>query len=260
MRIFWVWLLILLLIPVSARGARADFTTEPPALSLAPTETALSVAGQPAAGLLNQSTTPFLTNLGRLYTEPWEIGGTEAAVWLAAVALLVHYDQPVYDYFQANLSSPGIDRAERRRSRSWVTGLTGFAVTGLIWLTDPETGQECLEAMVFTGLNVAIFKALLGMARPDLGQGPVFTGPSLDNDFAAMPSGHTAGAFALATVLGAKYPQYRWAFYTLATLVGLSRIYLEQHWPSNVLAGAVIGIYCGQRVLGEEFTILQWKF
>ena len=175
------------------------------------------------------------------------------------MALLVHYDQTVYDYFHENLSSPGIDRASEGVTLLG-DGLTGLAVTGLIWLTDPETGDECLEAMVFTGLNVAVLKSLLGMARPDLGQGPNFTGPSLDNDYAAMPSGHTAGAFALATVLGAKYPRYKWAFYTLATLIGLSRIYLEQHWPSNVLAGAVIGIYGGQRVLGRDFTILQWKF
>ena len=217
MRLFWVWLLALLLIPIGARGARADFTTTPPPLSLAATETAPSAAGQPASGLFNQSTTPFFTHLGRLYTEPWEIGGTEAAVWLAAVALLVHYDQTVYDYFHENLSSPGIDRASEGVTLLG-DGLTGLAVTGLIWLTDPETGEECLEAMVFTGLNVAVLKSLLGMARPDLGQGPNFTGPSLDNDYAAMPSGHTAGAFALATVLGAKYPRYKWAFYTLATL------------------------------------------
>ena len=57
-----------------------------------------------------------------------------------------------------------------------------------------------------------------------------------------------------------KYPRYKWAFYTLATLIGLSRIYLESHWPSNILAGAVTGIYCGQRVLGREVTILNWRF
>ena len=201
----------------------------------------------------------FLEELHRLYTEPWEIGGTEAAVWLTSVAILVHYDQTTYDYFHEHLSSPEIYRASESLS-ALGDGVTELAITGLIWLRDPETGRKCLEALAFTGLNVALLKSLLGMARPYLGQGPVFTGPTLDADYAAMPSGHTAAAFAMATVLSAKYPHYKWAFYTLATLIGLSRIYLESHWPSNILAGALTGIYCGQRVLGWEVTILNWRF
>ncbi len=60
----------------------------------------------------------------------------------------------------------------------------------------------------------------------------------------AFPSGHTASAFALAAILSfsIKKKQYSILFLLGAILVGYSRIYLAQHFPDDVLAGAIIGI------------------
>ncbi len=68
-----------------------------------------------------------------------------------------------------------------------------------------------------------------------------------DEDFpsvASFPSGHAAGAFALAAVISARYRGHRWVpwvAYSMATLVSVSRITLQAHFPSDVFVGGVLG-------------------
>lgn len=66
--------------------------------------------------------------------------------------------------------------------------------------------------------------------------------------FNSFPSGHTMTAFFGAEMLrreyGEEYPGIAIAGYTVATGVGILRIYNNRHWPSDVLAGAGIGILC----------------
>ncbi len=59
--------------------------------------------------------------------------------------------------------------------------------------------------------------------------------------FASFPSGHATTAFAAALVLALWYPRWAGVFVGLAVLVGLSRVVLGSHFPSDVLAGALLG-------------------
>lgn len=57
----------------------------------------------------------------------------------------------------------------------------------------------------------------------------------------SFPSGHATAAFALAALLSIGWPRWRGLWWTLAVGVAGSRIYLGLHYPSDCLAGALVG-------------------
>lgn len=60
----------------------------------------------------------------------------------------------------------------------------------------------------------------------------------------SFPSGHTASSFAAAVVLGYYLKNWKFTFYTLASLIAFSRLYLFVHYPSDVLVGIALGVTC----------------
>jgi undecaprenyl-diphosphatase len=68
----------------------------------------------------------------------------------------------------------------------------------------------------------------------------------------SFPSGHTASSFAAATALALYYPKAAPLAYAVATGVGMSRVHLGVHFPSDAAVGGVIGIGIG--------TLCAWIF
>ncbi|MEP6713449.1 MAG: phosphatase PAP2 family protein, partial [Ferruginibacter sp.] len=98
-----------------------------------------------------------------------------------------------------------------------------------------------------SGIAVQIIKNLINSPRPKLffehGQYLFFIDNLSLSGYASFPSGHTATAFAIATVsmLILKNKKWNLSFLIAAILVGYSRIYLAQHFLLDVLTGALIG-------------------
>lgn len=147
--------------------------------------------------------------------------------------------------------------------------LAAFYAYGLIFKTQKEKTTTVLatQAYLTAGVLSTAGKYLSGVQRPyytDLlsnKKGPIFRGPfypfkkQLDqSDFSSFPSGHTTVAFAAATVYALEYrdkPLIPIISYGAATLIGLSRITENKHWPTDVLVGAILGYLSGRQVVNN---------
>ncbi len=109
-----------------------------------------------------------------------------------------------------------------------------------------DAGKSMFIGFVSAGIVVQILKHLIGRARPRLTVDPVFIGPSWESGYDSFPSGHTAVAFCLACILSQHFPKYRFIFYLFAIVVGFERFEDVSHFPSDVMAGAVVGIIIGK--------------
>jgi undecaprenyl-diphosphatase len=65
----------------------------------------------------------------------------------------------------------------------------------------------------------------------------------------AFPSGHSASAFAAATVIAWSSRRLAVPAYALAVLVAWSRVYVGVHWPLDVIGGAILGVLVGTLVV-----------
>lgn len=122
---------------------------------------------------------------------------------------------------------------------------TLFAVHG--WATNNSKSKETAflsyESFVLATAISGGIKFLVGRKRPSEAgvENPFQFKPFSHNS--SFPSGHTTAAFAAATVFAEQYPRWEVVIpsYAVASAVGFSRLYSNQHWASDVVAAAFLG-------------------
>jgi membrane-associated phospholipid phosphatase len=116
-----------------------------------------------------------------------------------------------------------------------------------------RSGFKMGEAVVYSTLIAGGIKVMVGRTRPLTGaDAHDFSGWSWRDDHQSFPSAHATAAFAVARVLSPQMtPLQRLGAYVAASLVAFSRVYLSDHWLSDVVFGAGLGYSVGA-VLADD--------
>ncbi|MEI7694830.1 MAG: phosphatase PAP2 family protein [Chlorobium sp.] len=108
-----------------------------------------------------------------------------------------------------------------------------------------DTGLFLFSTVAASGLTADLIKYIAGRARPILYFSEHhfgFTFFQLEKVWTSFPSGHSATALSVAMLLALLFPQWRVFAFLAGFMVAFSRIFLVQHYISDVLAGSFLGI------------------
>ncbi len=197
-----------------------------------------------------------------------------AGVGLAGGAAISIFDKRIAYWWQSPSVQGSSSRHDFVKSMTIVneTPLTigAFVTYGVGRLTGNETiadvGLHATEALVLTVAMSEAIRGPVGRLRPRNSQNDqydfLFWGGFTDFARRSYPSLHSAVGFTTAAALVQeihfRHPQTNvWAapvLYTAALIPGVTRLYLDEHWASDVFSGAVLGTLLGARVVNYAHT------
>lgn len=123
----------------------------------------------------------------------------------------------------------------------WVT----IAISFLITKRYKSVSLKILLSLCLTTIvGEVVIKRLVGRLRPSqiISKEDLLIKKPTSYSF---PSGHTASSFGVAVILSEAFPFINILIFCLASLIGISRVYLKVHYPTDVIVGAIIGTLCG---------------
>ncbi|HWT81794.1 MAG TPA: phosphatase PAP2 family protein, partial [Candidatus Methylomirabilis sp.] len=178
----------------------------------------------------------------------------------ASTGGLMFADKSINNFLQAHHNQSLTNIANAFQSMEVIAPavlLAGMAGTGYAFDRHElvAAAADALEAsLISVGVIAVPMKFFIGRARPDRDLGPFYFTPFYLGS--SLPSFTSTNAFAVASVLSDHFPNPAVSIlaYGLATAAGLSRMYLDKHWTSDVFLGAAIGTLVGKAVvkLNEE--------
>jgi undecaprenyl-diphosphatase len=161
--------------------------------------------------------------------------------------LVLGFDKSVFFFFQ-DLQNPWLDLYFAWPTRMGEVRIILILLTFGIVIFDKKRCPLSIPAGMIAILTASwispVLKAFFRRPRPYVfweNSHVIFQKPQ----DAAFPSGHTAVIFSAAFVVARYYPrQASWA-YAVAVWVGVTRLYVGVHYPSDLLGGAALGALCG---------------
>lgn len=167
------------------------------------------------------------------------------------------FDQNIASFFAQNTGNPTIDIIMQYITESG--DVFDTMVFGILILLIPKTrriGITLMILIVISTLLTGYIKCGVDRDRPDFEYEGVDFPIEISHDTYALfceggfnasyPSGHAARSMILAIVLGYalsnRFPRGAYLMFIYPVMVSLSRIYVLQHYPMDVIGGAVIGI------------------
>ncbi len=138
---------------------------------------------------------------------------------------------------------------------SWLGYFPGIwflgAAAALLWAPLRAAAFRMMLAVALTyALGSGVIKPLVARPRPYVALPSARTVETVPADGYSFPSGHAATAVAGAIAGSRVVPSMSWMLWTLAVLMSASRVYVGVHYPSDLLAGALLGAACAYFVLG----------
>ncbi len=192
------------------------------------------------------------------------------AAGVTAATLLVrpldeHYARRLQDSStQANAKLRKLAEVVRTTATpgSVIIGVSMYAVGRLAKVDRmAQLGLHGTEALFVGELAAGAIKGVVGRQRPSVEPQNAHSYQFLrgfeSDDYRSFPSGHTVAAFAAAAAVTSEtagwWPESRWVIgpvlYGGAALAGVSRMYNNRHWASDVIVGAGIGTFAGLKVV-----------
>lgn len=186
---------------------------------------------------------------------PLLCGAAIAAGWLLAIAAGKALDGSVTTW----LTSDGV----RRPLTDGIGTLLNVAVYvcfPAVFLALPNWKRLFVgwnAALLLSTLLTHLLKWMVGRARPYAEQGALAYVPFSDAvELNSFPSGHTSSAVTIAALAGIFFPRFRLVFWFYALVVALERLVSRNHFLSDVIAGAGIGLFSvwlARKSLGPTF-------
>lgn len=209
-----------------------------------------------------ESVKPLATKLARnifmdqkdIWTSPFHMHRHDAIPWIlvgAATGALIATDRRIATQLPNTVDQVAISKDVSQVGAVYtiIPITAGLYIGGAISHNPKarETGILGGEAALDSLIVVTVLKGITQRERPyqSNGRGTFFSGGG------SFPSGHSAGAWALASVVAHEYNKnilYPITAYGLASLVSLSRLSGQQHFASDIVLGGAIGWFIGRYV------------